>query len=79
MGTPELDSRLFGLQSYLDSAKGSEQESSDIYKEAHWLVTVLQSYPSISQEFSTLFVHEGPNSLSTDSKSNQVREHSLVM
>ncbi|KAJ5199187.1 hypothetical protein N7491_000253 [Penicillium cf. griseofulvum] len=77
MGTPELDSRLFGLQSYLDSAKGSEQESSNIYKEAHWLVTILQSYPSISQEFLTLFVHERRNSLSTDSTSNQIASSSL--
>lgn len=74
MGTPELDSRLIGLQSYLATAQGSEQESSDIYKEAHWLVTTLQSYPSISQQFWTLFVHERPDSLSASSALDQVRE-----
>ncbi|KAJ5406087.1 hypothetical protein N7465_007371 [Penicillium sp. CMV-2018d] len=62
MGTPELDSRLIGLQSYLANAEGSEQESSDIYKEAHWL-----SYPSIGKQFWTLFVHETLDSLSTNS------------
>jgi hypothetical protein len=73
MGTPELDSRLIGLQSYLANAKGSEQESSDIYKEAHWLVTTLQSYPSISQQFWTLFVHESSDSLSVRGTLDQVR------
>ncbi|CAI7646721.1 unnamed protein product [Penicillium glandicola] len=37
MGTPELDSRLIGLQSFLANTKGSEQESSDTYRDAHWL------------------------------------------
>ncbi|KAJ5926940.1 hypothetical protein N7516_008713 [Penicillium verrucosum] len=73
MGTPELDSRLSGLQSYLSGAKGSEQESSDIYKEAHWLATTLQGYPSISQQFWTLFVHEMLDSLPTNSTLDQVR------
>ncbi|OQE40082.1 hypothetical protein PENCOP_c006G08672 [Penicillium coprophilum] len=66
MGTPELDSRLLGLQSYLATARDSEQESSDIYKEAQWLVTTLQSYPSISQEFWSLFVHERSDFMSTN-------------
>lgn len=74
MGTPELDSRLIGLQSYLANAKGSEQESSDTYKEAHWLVTILQTYPSISQQFWTLFVHERLDSPSTNNTLDQVRE-----
>lgn len=78
MGTPELDSRLIGLQSYLANAKGSEQESSDIYKEAHWLVTILQGYPSISQQFWTLFVHERLGSLPTNSTLDQVRELSTA-
>ncbi|KAJ5317642.1 hypothetical protein N7508_002150 [Penicillium antarcticum] len=42
MGTPELDLRSHGLQSYLTSMKGSDQESSDTYQEAHWLVDTLQ-------------------------------------
>ncbi|KAJ5958667.1 uncharacterized protein N7479_005817 [Penicillium vulpinum] len=71
MGTPELDSRLVGLQSYLASAKGSEQESSDIYKEAHWLMTILESYPSISQHIWTLFVHERLNSPSRNTPLGQ--------
>lgn len=58
MGTPELDARLTGLQSYLANAKASDQESSDIYKEAHWLISTLQSYDLISQQIWTLFVHE---------------------
>lgn len=74
MGTPELDSRLIGLQSYLANAKGSEQESSETYKEAHWLVTILQTYPSISQQFWTLFVHERLDSPSTNNTLDQVRE-----
>lgn len=76
MGTPELDSRLIGLQNYLANAKGSVQESSDIYKEAHWLVTILHGYPSISQQFWTLFVHE--SSLPTNSTLDQVRELSTA-
>lgn len=76
MGTPELDSRLIGLQSYLANAKGSEQESSDIYKEAHWLVTILQGYPSISQQFWTLFVHERLDSLPTNSTLDQTASFS---
>ncbi|KGO77979.1 hypothetical protein PITC_025070 [Penicillium italicum] len=76
MGTPQLDSRLIGLQSYLANAKGSDQESSNIYKEANWLVTILQSYPSISQKFRTLVVHETANPLSTDKTLDQVRDFS---
>lgn len=78
MGTPELDSRLIGLQSYIANAKGSEQESSDVYKEAHWLVTILQGYLSISQQFWTLFVHERLDSLPTNSTVDQVRELSTA-
>jgi hypothetical protein len=73
MGTPELDSRLAGLQSYLAGAAGSGQESTDIYKEAHWLVTTLQNYALISQQIWTLFIHERAEPSSTKVTSDQVR------
>jgi hypothetical protein len=73
MGTPELDERLAGLQNYLASAAGSDQESSEIYKEAHWLVATLQSYTLISQQIWTLFVHERSESSTTGIPSDQVR------
>ncbi|CAG7943258.1 unnamed protein product [Penicillium nalgiovense] len=76
MGTLELDSRLIGLQGYLANAKGSEQESSDIYKEAHWSVTILQSYPSISQQFWTLFVHERSDPLPVNGTLDQTASFS---
>lgn len=77
MGTPELDSRLAGLQSYLASAEGSGQKSSDIYKEAHWLITTLQNYALISQQIWTLFVHERLESSTARVTSDQVREESI--
>lgn len=61
MGTPELDSRLAGLQRYLASTKGSDQESSDIYKEACWQLDLLHQYSSISERFRSINVYEGPS------------------
>ncbi|OGE56876.1 hypothetical protein PENARI_c002G02290 [Penicillium arizonense] len=78
MGTPELDSRILGLQSYLTSMEGSDQESSDTYQEACWLVNTLQGYSSISEAYFTLFVHERPNS-SEAGTSDKVRDTSLII
>lgn len=72
MGTPELDSRLAGLQSYLASTKGSDQESSEIYKEACWQLDLLHQYSSISEQFRSIFVYEGRNALAPQSSSAQV-------
>lgn len=78
MGTPELDSRLAGLQSYLASTKGSDQESSEIYKEACWQVDLLQQYSSISEQFRSIFVYEGRNSRTPQGSSVQVGEVSFT-
>lgn len=70
MGTPELDSRLSGLQSFVSAFKGSDQEQSDSYKEASWLVDLLGRFSSFGGKFRTVFVYERPNNAS----STQVRE-----
>lgn len=77
MGTPELDSRMLGLQSYLASMEGSDQESRDTYQEARWLVNTLQGYSSISEAYFTLFVHERPNSPEAGT-SDPVRDTSFI-
>ena len=78
MGTPELDSRLAGLQSYLANTKGSDQESSDIYKEACWQMDLLHQYSSISEKFRSIYVYEGPNLRTPQGPSTQVGEVSFT-
>lgn len=73
LGTTELDSRLEGLQSYLASAQGSGQESSEVYQEALWLIHTLQKFPLIGENIWTLSVHERPGSSHAEVKWDEVR------
>ncbi|KAJ5625936.1 hypothetical protein N7510_002245 [Penicillium lagena] len=65
IGTPELDSRLAGLQSFVSTFKGTDQEQSDSYKEASWLVDLLERFSSFGGSFRTVFVYERPNNASS--------------
>jgi hypothetical protein len=78
MGTPELGPRMTGLQSYLTSMEGSDQESSNTYQEARWMVNTLQGYATISEANWTLFVHEKPNS-SEAATPDSVRNPSIII
>ncbi|CAG8947603.1 unnamed protein product [Penicillium salamii] len=79
LGTTELDSRLEGLQSYLASAQGSGQESSEVYQEALWLIHTLQKFPLIGENIWTLSVHERPGSSHSEVKWDEGRgSHILV-
>ncbi|CAG8290997.1 unnamed protein product [Penicillium salamii] len=79
LGTTELDSRLEGLQSYLASAQGSGQESSEVYQEALWLIHTLQKFPLIGENIWTLSVHERPGSSHAEVKWDEGRgSHILV-
>ncbi|KAJ5343286.1 hypothetical protein MYU51_021423 [Penicillium brevicompactum] len=68
LGSTELGSRLAGLENYLTSAQGSDQESSEVYQEALWLVNTLHRYNVISDGIWTLSVHERPGSSSSETK-----------
>ncbi|CAI7640851.1 unnamed protein product [Penicillium bialowiezense] len=72
LGSAELGSRLAGLENYLTSAQGSDQESSEVYQEALWLVNTLHRYNVISDRIWTLSVHERPGSSSAESKWEEV-------
>lgn len=73
LGTTELDSRLEGLRSYLASAQGSGQESSEVYQEALWLINTLQNFPLVGENIWTLSVHERPGSSNAETKWDEVR------
>lgn len=62
MGTPELDSRLSGLQTFLETHPTAESESSNAQNEARWMLNTLQQYSTISTKFKTLYAYESPNS-----------------
>lgn len=62
MGTPELESRLSGLQALLDSNVTAEIEQSDAQKEARWMLDVLQQYSTLGTKFKTLYAYESLNS-----------------
>lgn len=64
MGTPELDSRLSGLQAFLESNATAETESSGAQKEARWMLDTLQQYSAIGSKFKTLYAYESLNSRS---------------
>ncbi|OJJ36927.1 hypothetical protein ASPWEDRAFT_181876 [Aspergillus wentii DTO 134E9] len=58
MGTPELDSRMVGLESYLNHHATEPEKQTDSYKEAHWLLTKLREYSLISEDFQTVYAYE---------------------
>lgn len=62
MGTPELDSRMSGLQAFLESNPTSENEASDTQKEARWMLDTLQQYSTLGTKFKTLYAYESLNS-----------------
>ena len=73
MGTPELDSRLSGLQTFMETDPTAGSESSNAQNEARWMLNTLQQYSTISTNFKTLYAYERPNSQS------QVRQVPVIM
>jgi hypothetical protein len=61
MGTPELDSRLSSLQTFMETNPTAENESSSTQNEARWMLDTLQQYSTISTNFKTLYAYESPN------------------
>jgi hypothetical protein len=61
MGTPELDSRLDGLQKIMETNPTAENESSSTQAEARWMLETLQQYSTISTNFKTLYAYESLN------------------
>lgn len=74
MGTPELDQRLAGLQSYLASNQVSDEDLSDSFKEARWLLGLLQRYSSVSDKFRTIVIRESLGASAIGGQSTQVRQ-----
>ncbi|OQE15875.1 hypothetical protein PENSTE_c026G03081 [Penicillium steckii] len=58
MGTPELDSRLSGLKSYISLIENSNQNQNQEFKEAQWILYILEKYSSISDRFKNYFAYE---------------------
>ncbi|PYI26440.1 hypothetical protein BP00DRAFT_430363, partial [Aspergillus indologenus CBS 114.80] len=62
MGTPEMDARLEGLESYLDNSGGAHAADDAYFEEASWLLHTLRRYEEISRDFRTVYGHEhGPD------------------
>lgn len=59
--TPELGPSTIGLQSYLASMPASDQMTNDAYKEARWLLDVLQQFSSISGNLDITYVNAKRN------------------
>ncbi|KAJ5714223.1 uncharacterized protein N7483_011404 [Penicillium malachiteum] len=54
--TTELGISTHGMSKYLKSVEGSDQENSDIFKEAKWLLSVLNQYLSNSAKYRNVYV-----------------------
>ncbi|KAK5791014.1 hypothetical protein VI817_006323 [Penicillium citrinum] len=66
MGTPELDSRLAGLKSYIRLIENSQSEKNQEFKEAQWMVSILEEYSSISDRPKNCFAYERSPSQTSD-------------
>ncbi|KAJ6131095.1 hypothetical protein N7523_001555, partial [Penicillium sp. IBT 18751x] len=73
MGTPELDSRLKGLQTFMETDPTPESESSNTSKEARWMLKILQEYSTISTKYKTLYAYESLNNPSQTTQSTSQR------
>lgn len=58
MGTPELDSRLDGLKKFISLLEKSPQQQNADFEEARWMLSVLERYSLIANEFRTCFAYE---------------------
>jgi hypothetical protein len=59
MSTPELDPRMEGLRSYLAANEGDGQQATDSYKEAKWMLNVLDQFTTINDQFDIVIASEG--------------------
>ncbi|RAK71280.1 uncharacterized protein BO72DRAFT_417479 [Aspergillus fijiensis CBS 313.89] len=76
MGTPEMDARLEGLESYLANSGGAHAADDAYFKEASWLLLTLRQYEGIRQDFRTVYGHEqGPDSVRTHIEGTQTARH----
>lgn len=58
MGTPELDSRLEGLKKLISVLEQSPQQQNSEYQEARWMLSVLERYSMMADEFRDCFAYE---------------------
>jgi len=78
MGTPELDSRLAGLKSYIKLIENSQSEKNQEFKEAQWMVSVLEEYSSISDRFKNCFAYERSPSQTSDEGVQVIHSRSFI-
>lgn len=56
MDTTELGISTHGMEKVLRDFEGSEQENSDSFKEAKWLLAILNQYASVSAKYRNVYV-----------------------
>ena len=56
MDTIELGIGTHGMEKILHSIEGSDQENSDSYKEAKWLLAILNQYLSLGAKYRNVYV-----------------------
>ncbi|KAJ6036121.1 hypothetical protein N7540_000400 [Penicillium herquei] len=83
--TTELGISTHGMSKYLKSAEGSDQERSDIFKEAKWLLSVLNQYLSTGAKYRNVYVtpRDGQEAILKeeveDSSSSQINSSYIVI
>lgn len=56
MDTTELGISTNGMERVLQSIEGTDQEKSDSYREAKWLLAILKQYVPISAKYRNVYV-----------------------
>ncbi|KAJ6006430.1 hypothetical protein N7451_004374 [Penicillium sp. IBT 35674x] len=56
MDTTELGISTNGMEQFLHRFEGSEEENSDSYKEAKWLLAILNQYVSVGAKYRNVYV-----------------------
>jgi hypothetical protein len=74
MGTPELDTQMDGLRSFLAMDQGDGQRATDSHKEAKWMLNVLDQFSTISDGFGIVIVSEGLDPTTNQDTSMMVSE-----
>ncbi|KAJ5777220.1 hypothetical protein N7520_000466 [Penicillium odoratum] len=85
MDTTELGISTNGMEKVLQSIEGLDQENSDSYKEAKWLLATLNQYVSLSAKYRNVYVlpQRGqeaiPKSVTEDASSLQLNSSYIVI
>lgn len=78
MGTPELDTRMDGLRSFLATDREDGQRATDNHKEAKWMLEVLDQFSIISDRLEIVIVSESLDPTKNQDTSMVVSESTTV-